>query len=67
MINDIAFRVKTACPDAGIATFMKHACLVSLTIGINDAFRSTTDIWISEVFGDTCADSVVASSILAAW
>lgn len=67
MINDIAFRVKTACPDARIATLVEHACLVAGTIGINDAFRTTAGIRISEIFGYTCADSIVASSILAAW
>lgn len=66
MINNNAFRVNAACPDARIATFVEHAYFIAGTISINYTFRSTASIRVSKVFRYACANSIVALSVLAA-
>jgi len=63
VIDNRAFRVLTADPDAGIHALVVRASSIVRTVGILHAFRSTFSIRIASVFGYTTADTITASGI----
>jgi len=66
VIYDGAQGVETADPVTRVSALVPNAGSVSWTIGIQDTLRTTSQVWISLILGQTGARTVDASRIGAA-
>lgn len=63
MIDHVAEGVLSASSGAWIDAFVSYARFVVWTVCTEYAFGTTTDVWVSRVFGYAGANAVVAFSV----
>lgn len=67
MVINITDRILTTSSWAWIFAFIVNASLISWTFIVNYTFRPTTSVWVSLIFWQASADTIVTQCVWATW
>ena len=67
MIGNITFGIGTTNTRTRIDTFAANACAITSAVGVDNTFRLTTFVRVTEIVIQTCANATVALGVGATW